>query len=165
MKKTIVTLFACLSLTEAVTAQQKISEGLSQYNVGIGASNRGVPLYFGADFGVYKNITAGGEFSIRSYQSRYYDYVYRNRLLGFNANGNYHFNEIANLPSEFDFYAGLMLGLYVWDGSPEYSTGAIVTGGGQVGGRYRLQKNIHLNAELQSSGAFSGLKLGVTYRP
>jgi outer membrane immunogenic protein len=165
MKNTILAITAFITAIQVSLAQQKISEGLTQYNVGIGASNRGVPFYLGADFGVYDNITVGGEFSIRSYQSRYYDYVYRNRLIGFNANGNYHFNEIAQLPKEFDFYAGLMLGLYVWDGSPEYNHGAIISGGGQVGGRYRLRKNIHLNAELQAGGAFSGLKLGVTFRP
>ncbi|MFM7104833.1 MAG: hypothetical protein ACKOW8_04865 [Flavobacteriales bacterium] len=165
MKKTLFIILAFFGFAQIFSAQQKISEGLKQYNFGIGASNRGIPLYLGADFGVYKNITAGGEFSIRSYQNRYYDYVYRGRLIGFNATGNYHFNEMANLPNEFDFYAGLMLGLYVWDGSPEYNNGAIISGGGQVGARYRLRKTIHFNAELQAGGAFSGLKLGITYRP
>ena len=165
MKKTWIIVAAICTWASSLHSQQRIDEGLMQYNFGIGASNRGVPLYLGADFGIYQNITVGGEFSIRSYQSRYYDYVYRNRLLGLSANGNYHFNELANLPKEFDFYAGLMLGIYAWDGSPEYQNGALISGGGQVGGRYRLKKNLHINAELQAGGAFSGLKLGVTLRP
>jgi opacity protein-like surface antigen len=165
MKKFLIGAFIFVASVKTINAQQKIGEGLLQYNAGVGASNRGVPIYVGADYGVYENVTVGGEFSMRSYQSRYYEYIYRNRLFGFAANGNYHFNEIANLPVEFDFYAGLMIGLFIWDGSPEYANNTLLSAGGQVGARYKVQKNLHVNAELQAGGAFSGLKVGVTYRP
>jgi outer membrane immunogenic protein len=160
---TFITLFCFIATTSF--SQQRIEEGLKQYNAGIGASNRGVPVYLGMDFGVYQNVTVGGEFSLRSYQSRYYDLIYQNRIFGFAACGNYHFNQIAHLPAEFDFYAGVMLGLFLWDGSPTYANHSLLSGGGQVGARYRVQKNLHLNAELQANGTFSGLKIGVTYRP
>jgi len=164
MKKFIISAVILMASVKSIIAQQKISEGLLQYNAGVGASNRGVPIYLGVDYGVYENVTVGGEFSMRSYQSRYYEYIYRNRLLGFAANGNYHFNEIANLPAEFDFYAGLMIGLFFWDGSPQYTNNALLSAGGQVGARYKVHKNLHINAELQAGGVFSGLKIGVTYR-
>jgi len=165
MKKILFLALTFIATVKTSNAQQKIQEGLLQYNAGIGASNRGVPLYIGADYGVYENITAGGEISVRSYQSRYDEFIYRNRLMGFAANGNYHFNEIANLPVEFDFYAGLMLGVFIWDGSPMYANNTLLSAGGQVGGRYKVHKNLHINAELQAGGVFSGLKVGVTYRP
>lgn len=165
MFRIIITLAAVLVHFTTLLGQQKVREGMLQYNAGIGASNRGVPLYLGADYGVYENVTVGGEFSLRSHQSRYYEYVYRNRLIGFAANGNYHFNELANLPTAFDFYAGLMVGLFLWDGSPEYVNSAMLSAGGQVGGRYTFRKNLSINAELQAGGIFSGLKIGITYKP
>jgi len=116
----------------------------------------------GMDFGVHPDVSIGGEICFRSYN----DGNYHNNGLGFLFNGNYHFNTIMNIPSNWDFYAGLNLGFTFWNYDDNYN-GSDYSGlglGAQIGGRYFITKKFGLNLELNGGSATSGGKFGITYQ-
>jgi outer membrane immunogenic protein len=117
MRKIILTI-AILMAFGLSYSQNSLPKGSSQLNLGVGISGWGVPVYIGMDFGVSNDITLGGELSFRSYRERWQSNRYRHSIIGISGNANYHFNRVLNIPDNFDFYAGLNLGFYVWS-SPE----------------------------------------------
>lgn len=166
MKKIVLLVaFAFLAIT-ATYAQAPLSKGEKQFNAGVGFSGWGVPLYVGMDFGVHQDITVGGELSFRSYSQDLPGGNYKSTIFGISGNGNYHFNRILEIPSNFDFYAGLNLGFYIWNTSNDYpGDGASGLGlGGQVGGRYFFSDKLGINLEFGGGNAFSGGKFGITYK-
>ncbi|MHC1704693.1 MAG: outer membrane beta-barrel protein [Tenuifilaceae bacterium] len=165
MKK-ISILFALVILTfSVVNAQAPIAKGGKQLNAGVGFSGWGIPLYVGMDFGIHPDISIGFEGSFRSYNQNIAGTKYGSTIIGFSGNGNYHFNRILEIPSNFDFYAGLNIGFYFWSSPSNYpGTGGSGLGlGGQVGGRYFFKNNFGLNLEFGGGNAFSGGKFGITY--
>jgi outer membrane immunogenic protein len=162
MKKLgIVSLFLFFSLL-TLNAQAPLGKGGRQFNAGFGFSDWGVPIYMGLDFGVHRDVTLGIEGSYRSY----YDYGYHSSIFGFSGNGNYHFNTILDIPHNWDFYAGLNLGFYVWS-SPSGYHGSHSSGlglGGQIGARYFFTPKFGINLEFGGGNAFSGGKFGITVK-
>ena len=164
--KILIAAVALLFVTSLSFGQGSLGKGKSQLNAGLGLSGWGVPVYVGFDYGVHPDITIGGEASFASYRERYSGHDYNHTIMGFEGNGNYHFNRILNIPKEFDFYAGLNLGFYVWT-SPDNYPGNHSSGLGlsaQVGGRYFFSNNLGLNLEFGGGSAFSGGKIGITYK-
>jgi len=146
--------------------QNSLPKGSSQLNLGVGISGWGVPIYIGMDFGVSNDITLGGELSFRSYRERWQSNRYRHSIIGISGNANYHFNRVLNIPDNFDFYAGLNLGFYVWS-SPDNYDGNKNSGvglGGQVGGRYFFTDRVGINLEFGGGNAFAGGKFGLTFK-
>jgi hypothetical protein len=147
-------------------AQNPIEKGQGQFNTGLGFSSWGVPLYLGFDVGVHRDITVGGEFSFRFYDDRYREVTYNQSIIGIIGNSNYHFNSLLKIPRNWDFYAGLNLGFYIWnsdDGYPgPHSSGLDM--GAQVGGRYYFNEKFGLNLEFGGSNSFSGGKFGISLR-
>ena len=134
-------------------AQAPLEEGGFQLNAGFGTSGWGTPVYVGFDYGIATNFTLGGEVSYQSYKLDNVNYS----TLGLQANGNYHFNEVLNIPSEWDFYAGANLSLY--DNAPDgFGLGL------QVGGRYFFNDNFGINLQLGGGNVVSGAKIGITYK-
>jgi hypothetical protein len=120
MKKlSIIILLSAISLF-TVKAQNQLSNGRVQLNAGVGFSGWGVPIYVGMDFGVSRDITLGFEGSFRNYRENYKDIKYHSTILGISGNGNYHFNRVLNIPSNWDFYAGLNIGFYAWTSPTDY---------------------------------------------
>ena len=165
MKKFL--LFVVLALVSAGTfSQNPLPKGSNQLNFGVGLSGWGVPLYIGFDHAVGSDFTLGGEFSYRDYREHWQSAYYHHNIMGFSGNANYHFNRILEIPSNWDFYAGLNLGFYVWN-SPDTYLGDHSSGlglGGQIGGRYYLSKKVGLNLEFGGGNAFSGGKFGLTIK-
>lgn len=165
MKKlSVFILLSAITLFTA-NAQSHLVKGMKQINAGVGLSGWGVPVYFGMDFGVSRDITLGFEGSFRSYHQKYEQAKYNSAIIGFSGNGNYHFNRVLEIPSNWDFYAGINLGFYVWS-SPDNYPGDGATGlglGGQIGGRYFINQNFGFNLELGGGNAFSNGKFGITY--
>ena len=150
----------------AVFAQRSVSTSQPQLNVGVGLSSWGVPVYLGFDFGVHPDITMGAEVSYRGYNDNYSKHEYRHSIIGFLGNANYHFNNVLNIPSPWDFYAGLNLGFYNWSSPKDYE-GSHTSGlglGGQVGARYFFNNKVGLNLEFGGGNAFSGGKVGLTFK-
>ena len=147
-------------------SQGSLHQGRNQLNFGIGLSEFGVPFYIGIDHSVHPDITLGAEFSYRSYNENYKNYDYHHNIMGFSGNGNYHFNTALNIPRNWDLYAGLNVGFYVWS-SPNTYDGSHQSGlglGAQVGGRYYFSDTIGLNLEFGGGNAFSGGKLGLSFK-
>jgi outer membrane immunogenic protein len=165
MKRAFLTIVLLIATT-MIFAQCPIEIGQSQFNAGIGSSSWGNPIYLGLDYGIHKDITIGGEFSLRSFHDNWSGRKYNHSVIGIAGNGNYHFNSLLDIPSNWDFYAGLHLGFYIWN-SPDNYAGSHSSGfglGGQVGGRYYFSKKFGINLEFDGGSASSGGKLGVSIR-
>lgn len=165
MKKQLLIL-SFLLFSSLIYAQSPIAKGESQINVGLGLSSWGVPVYIGFDHGVHPDITVGGELSYRSYSDKYANVNYDHSVIGISGNGNYHFNRVLEIPKNWDFYAGLNLGFYIWNSPSDYhgSHSSELGLGAQVGGRYYFSDKIGLNLEFGGGNAFSGGKIGLTFK-
>lgn len=165
MKKLIVVCTLCL-IGQMSYAQYALQKGQGQFNAGIGFSSWGVPVYAGFDVGVHRDISVGGEVSYRNYYDRPGNNRYHHRVFGISGNGNYHFNTLMHIPTNWDFYAGLNVGFYSWNSDDDYN-GAHTSGlqlGAQVGGRYYFNNKFGLNLEAGGASAFSGGKFGITLK-
>lgn len=165
MKKHVLIVFIFFTSTAAFS-QCPINKGQGQLNAGVGFSSWGIPLYFGFDYGVHKDITIGAELSYRSYNDNWADKKYRHSVFGISGNGNYHFNSLLQIPSNWDFYAGLNIGFYIWNSSNDYY-GSHSSGLGlglQVGGRYYFTDKLGINLEFGGGNAFSGGKIGISLK-
>jgi outer membrane immunogenic protein len=165
MKK-IVILFVMIAFTAYVQGQGSLPVGKSQLNLGVGLSGWGVPVYAGFDYGVHQDITLGAEFSWRSYRENWKKNYYNHSIIGISGNANYHFNRVLSIPQNFDFYAGLNLGFFIWS-SPHSYAGNYRSGlglGGQIGGRYYFTERFGINLEFGGGNAFYGGKFGITLK-
>ena len=162
-------LMAALFVISFANAQAPLEPGGVQLNAGVGTSGWGTPVYVGLDYGIATNWTLGGELSYQNYNQNFgFGGRYESSIIGIQANGNYHFNEILNIPSEWDFYAGANLNYYSWsttvDGNKFDYDGADNFGLGlQVGGRYFFTDNFGLNLQVGGGNVVSGAKIGITY--
>jgi len=165
MKKLIVLCVICLA-AQISFAQYALRKGQGQFNAGVGLSSWGLPVYAGFDVGVHRDISVGGELSYRAYYDRPDNNRYHHSIVGLSSNGNYHFNTLLNMPTNWDFYAGLNLGFYFWNSDNDYP-GDHTSGlqlGAQVGGRYYFTERFGLNLEVGGTPAFSGGKFGITLK-
>jgi hypothetical protein len=168
MKKLI--LLIALGFISATTfAQAPLEVGRAQLNAGFGISDWGIPVYFGVDYGIAKDWTIGGQLSFQDKEDSYHGYHYNSTAMGIGANGNYHFNRILEMPSNFDFYAGANLTFFAWNyndynGVPHPDHDSVGLGL-QVGGRYFFTKKFGINLEFGgNSGTTGGAKFGVTFK-
>lgn len=163
-KSALVIVLSFISLTSF--SQNNLDKGEAQLNVGLGFSNWGVPVYIGADWGVVEDFTIGAEFSYRNYNDRFNNTKFRHSVAGALINGNYHFNNLLDLPSKVDLYAGLNIGFYSFRYDRNYS-GQRYSGlgwGGQLGGRYFFSEKMGINLEIGGGAALSGGKIGLTIK-
>lgn len=147
-------------------AQSPIARRQAQFNAGLGLSSSGVPVYLGLDYGIYKDITIGGEVSYRSHNESWKQNDYTNSVIGLYGNGNYHFNSLLEIPANWDFYAGLNLGFSIWNLANNYG-GSHSSGlglGMQIGGRYYFTDNIGINLEFGGGSVTSDGKIGISIR-
>lgn len=165
MKKLLLTI-VLLAGVICSYGQNPLSVGKAQLNAGFGFSGWGVPVYLGLDFGASRDFTLGGELSFRSYRDDYNGVGYGHSIIGVSGNANYHFNTVLNIPSAWDFYGGLNLGFYSWTSSSDYPGNHTsgVSLGAQIGGRYYFSHKVGLNLELGGGNAFSGGKIGLTFK-
>lgn len=165
MKK-ITIILSILLFSFTTKAQNPLEVGQMQFNAGLGFSDVGVPVYFGLDYGVHEDISVGGELSFRRYRQKFLGNRYSHNVIGISGNANYHFNRILEIPSNFDFYAGLSVGFFVWN-SPENFRGdqsSELGLGLQVGGRYYFNEKVGINLEFGGGNAVSGGKIGISIK-
>lgn len=144
------TLIALITLSLEVLAQNPIPSGTKFLNVGVGFSNHGVPINAGMDFGIGHNLSLGFDVTHR------FDYKFEN--WGVAGTFNYHFNQVLNIPSNWDFYAGLNVGAAFGNGNSDVDLGA------QIGGRYFFNNNTGINLQLGGGNNFSGTRVGLTFK-
>ena len=146
--------------TKESKQQVNIDKSKLQFNAGIGLSTWGIPIYVGADYWITEDITIGLEASFRYRFLQTWKYGY----IGGSLNGNYHFTKILQLPDNMDVYAGLSAGPYIGFGNYFTGLSSFYFGiGGQIGGRYKINDKLWVNAEL-GGGSLSGAKIGITLR-
>jgi outer membrane immunogenic protein len=164
--KRILIIIALAAAIGWVFAQNPLAVGQKQINAGVGFSNWNVPVYVGMDFGVHSDVSVGGELSYHAYREHYENHHYNHSILGIIGNCNYHFNRVLKVPRDWDVYAGLNLGLYIWT-SPDNYPGDHETGVGlgiQVGGRYYFSDKVGFNLEFGGGRNLSGGKVGVSVK-
>lgn len=148
--------------TTTTFGQGTLQEGEIQGNAGLGFSSWGVPIILGIDYGFTDEISLGGEISYRS--KSYSNPDYTTTGIGIAAVGNYHFNQILELPSPWDVYAGISLGFYNWSSSNnQKSNNDNFVFKLQVGGRYFFTDRLGVNLEFGGGNVSSG-KFGITYK-
>lgn len=165
MKKIVLSLSFAL-ITVFAFSQSPLYVGSSQLNLGVGLSDSGIPLYIGFDHSIARDITLGAELSYRAYNENWQNNYYNHNIVGISANANYHFNTLFGISPRWDLYAGGNLGFYFWT-SPDGYTGnssSRLGFGGQVGARYYFTNSIGLNVEFGGGNAFTGGKLGLSFR-
>ncbi|MBL7998168.1 MAG: hypothetical protein JNL32_05965 [Candidatus Kapabacteria bacterium] len=161
-----IVLLACAGFLQTANAQAPVGNGQSQLNAGIGLSSWGLPVYVGLDYGAARDITVGGEVSFRSYGENWTGRKYNHTIIGISGNFNYHLNTVLKLPRQWNIYAGLNLGFYYWSSPSEYGGGG-ASGlglGGQLGARYYFGQSTGINLEVGGGNAFSGGKIGLTFK-
>lgn len=140
-------------------------------NLGIGLSNWGIPVYGGLEGYVHPDFSLGGVLSYRSYNSDWRSYSYDFSITTISAIGNYHFNRIMNIPSDWDLYLGANLGYSIASyrrppGAPDYNDRRVggLAAGLQLGGRYYFSRSVGLNLEVGGGNVLSDARFGVTFR-
>jgi hypothetical protein len=165
MKKQILTFIMVLA-TIAVFAEAPLSKGQTQINLGVGFSSGSIPVYLGFDYAVHKDVTLGAEISWRGYDEYYDKHDYHHNVFGISGNANYHFNTVLNIPSNWDFYAGINVGFYNWNSPDDYhgnhNSGLGI--GAQIGGRYYFNDKVGINLEFGGGNEFSQGKIGLTIK-
>ena len=165
MKKLLILLVLVCGMAIAMEAQNPIRVGGRQINIGGGSSDWGIPVYAGIDFGIHEDFSVGLHASFSSFDETWDSTEYKRTVAGFNAVGNYHFNRILNISNQWDFYAGMNAGYYVWSKPADYY-GYNETGTGlgiQVGGRYYFTDKFGINVEVATGNDTSGVKFGVSW--
>ncbi len=140
-------------------------------SVGFGASGWGIPLFLRYEQAVADNITVGGNLSFQSKTEKYAGFRWNHTIVGVNARGSYHFNELFDVPEEWDFYGGGSLGYYFWntkiDGSGAFPYSGSGSGGfnigGHIGGRYFVNEKLGIMLELGGGSVLAGGTVGVTF--
>lgn len=172
--KLIIASFAFVLLFSANSYAQfnPFDNGVKMLTAGIGFSSWGVPIFVRYEAPVADNITVGGGLSYQTKGETYSSYKWNHTIFGITARGSYHFNELLEVNDEWDFYAGLSLGYYVWNqkydgGSTSITYSGAGNGGFSVGvhlgGRYFVKDNIAINLEVGGGSVLSGGTLGVTF--
>ncbi|MFH0759972.1 MAG: hypothetical protein V2A67_00540 [Bacteroidota bacterium] len=159
--KRIALLICALSiagLSIAQDSEEKVSVDRSklQFNLGVGYSTWGLPLFAGIDFWITEDITIGLEASARLHLFPSY------ANFGGVINGNYHFAKLLDLPPEIDLYAGVSTGPY-YSTYSGWSRHFRFSFAGQIGGRYYFNDKMAVMIEA-GGGTLSGGKVGITVR-
>ncbi|HVV53701.1 MAG TPA: outer membrane beta-barrel protein [Mucilaginibacter sp.] len=169
------------SLAMAQSQSSAFSNGDNLLNVGIGL---GSP-FFGSGYsaslpinptvsfehGVTDAISVGGMISYASSKYSYtvpgLAYTLKENATFLGVRGSYHFNQLWQIPDNFDVYGGASLGYVIVNVSDNqgYATGTASGLGLGVfaGGKYYFQSNLAVYAELGYQ-SLSVLNAGITFK-
>ena len=159
MKKIILvlTLICAFHLTQA-QEESPTAKGntLLNINTGLFGGSGGVnliPIQFGMDFFVVNNLSTGFDLGWRYFLSQ--DVVGKPSLITAQAVIDYHFNQVMNLSTKWDFYAGVKLGTGYMTTKEDmevfnlkYSNGFKFVFDARAGIRYYFNSHLALNSEI-----------------
>lgn len=149
--KQIILLSLVFILTFGVYAQNgqsALPKGNKQLNVGLGFNTKGFPIYTGLDIAVHNNVTVGPMLKMR-----FEDNNTSVMLLG---RVDFHWNQLMEIPNNFDFYTGGNIG-------GRFNDGFYLDLGLQIGGRWYFNDKMGLNLEFGGGRGF-GTLLGLSIR-
>lgn len=152
MIKKIGLLLAVLLASITIYAQNggvaPLAKGEQQLNFGLGFSDYGVPLYASYDFAVHKDVTVTPQLNVN---------IDDDVRFGIMVKGDYHWNYLIGIPSNWDFYSGLRLGINFYNSSSDIDLGI------EVGGRWYWSEKWGLNLEIAGGTGF-GSTIGVSMK-
>lgn len=161
MKKiTLVFLFAAFLFAGNVFSQTApLAKGQKQLNFGVFPEGYGLPLYLDLDIAIHEDVTIapGFYFDLENNDNYYYDN--NNDHFGIYIKGDYHFNRLFSIPSEFDLYAGATLKYRFFENKNYNRLGH----GFQVGARWYWSSKWGLNLEL-GGGSVYGARFGLSLK-
>ncbi|MGV3598198.1 MAG: outer membrane beta-barrel protein [Bacteroidota bacterium] len=182
--KMISTFMLCVFFAINCSAQGE-NEKHRYFNLGIGISNWGIPVYAGLEFPIGKKKEHGNDLSMAiggSYQSKSESYswfgdklTWRHTIIGVNVSVHYYFDRMIELDDDFDLYAGGGFGVYSWKTTLTESSGGFsgsYSGSGTggigfsyvAGARYYLNKKVALNIHYGGNTILSSARVGVSFR-
>lgn len=171
MRKLFMTLAVLAVGTIAFGQRLQVGEIQANAGLGLNSGSWSTPFYVGVDYGIYPDITVGGNLG---YATHTYDYgngfSNKGTWLSIVARGDYHFNTVLDIPNQWDLYAGLSLAYNNFSYKSEWSTGygdfdsSGVGLGLQIGGRYYFTDQWAVNVEFGGGNIVSGGKIGITYK-
>ena len=135
------------------TGKAPLNTGEKQINFGLGLDTDGLPVYAQLDFAVSPDITVSPMAALTAGSSTSYASI--------GVHSDYHFNRLLDIPSNWDFYAGLNLGFRMFIGARNGTSPLDL--GIQVGGRYYWSRDWGVNLELGGGAGFGG-RVGVSRR-
>jgi hypothetical protein len=139
--------------TYGQTGKAPLNKGEKQINFGLGLDTDGLPVYAQLDFAVSPDITVSPMVALTAGSSISYASI--------GVHSDYHFNRIMDIPSNWDFYAGLNLGFRMFIGASNGTSPLDL--GIQVGGRYYWSRDWGVNLEFGGGAGFGG-RVGVSRR-
>jgi outer membrane immunogenic protein len=168
MKKIIFLLF--LFIIVKLDAQYMVKSTI-QATLGVGISNYGAPQFLGVDYGLFRDLSLGVEFSNRYSNETFKKY----RIIGSQANVNYH---LKIYDEHWDLYAGGQFNYWlVTENIKNIELDSATSGfGGQLGMHYFFNRHFAVNTELgcstmgtkhflrNESSIVGSFKLGLTYK-
>ncbi len=174
MKK-IVLAFIFAFFVVSLNAQDELptAKGNKLINIGTGmlGGSGGVnltPVHIGFDYFIINNLSLGFDANWIYYLSK--DIVGNPHLFSGQAVIDYHFNELMNLPSAWDFYAGVKLGAGYMNTDKAlevnelaYKRGVKFVFNGRVGFRYYFNEKIGVNSEVGILSVSGTKTSGVTF--
>jgi len=166
MKSILLAIGFLLLTAVSATAQSPLPKGAKQFNAGVGLSGRGIPVYLGLDFGVHPDISVGAEVNFRKYTHGPKPFDHSHNIVGILGNANYHFNRLIGIPSNWDLYAGVNLGFYIYGDDDEFDEDLDdgLDFGAQIGGRYYFTPRVGVNLEFGGGTTLHGGKLGISVK-
>lgn len=148
MRVNLILLFLVFSgVLFAQNGQAPLSMGERQLNMGLGFNRDGFPIYGGIDFAVHDDVTIGPQLNLL------FD---NNSSVAIAFRGDYHFNRLLEIPSNWDVYGGANAGIRMGDDT-ELELGL------QIGGRWYWNDKWGLNLEFGGGNNF-GTTLGVSMK-
>ena len=125
-----------------------LAKGEHQLNFGTGFTSSGFPIYASYDFAVHKDVTVTPQVSVK----------FNNDEVRFGAvvKGDYHWNYLIGIPSNWDFYAGASVG---FDFGDDFYPNINI----HVGGRWYWTEKWGLNVEF-GGGNVSGTIVGLSMK-
>lgn len=129
----------------------------NHFNAGLGLSGWGIPIYASYDWGFRRDFNLGVGASLATGSDG------RNGRPDGEAFGagfftQWYADRVLEIPSEFDAYAGLGVFYYTYGGGDDLDLNLF------IGGRYFFNNTLGVNLEFGGGSAFSGGKVGLSWR-
>lgn len=124
-----------------------LAKGGKQLNFGTGFSDNGIPVYVSMDFAIHKDITITPVVNMK---------IDDDFKVGALVKGDYHFNYLLGIPSNWDFYAGAHVGF-------DFGKDFLPNIGIHAGGRWYWSEKWGLNVEL-GGGTGIGSTVGLSMK-
>ncbi|MBN2614811.1 MAG: hypothetical protein JXR71_03885 [Bacteroidales bacterium] len=139
------------AFSQTHTRSSFYNRGQKEINFGLGLNASGFPLYASVDFPVAPDVTVGPVVGIT--------FGNPESFISMAGAVNYHFNQLLEIPSNWDLYAGGNIGFHLYMGNSTGTTPLQL--GLQVGGRYFWNDDWGINLELGGGTGYGGL-IGLT---